>query len=275
MDAMMATHPTGQRHLGRIGELVVRLASDRAEIAAAQAVRHRVFSHELGGSGRWRQSGLDIDRFDTICEHLIVIDTSRKDPDHERVVGTYRLLRQDQAERRGGFYSSGEFDLHPLLKRHPQRSFLELGRSCVLPAYRSKRTLELLWQGIWAYCRAHNVDVMVGCASFPGIVPARHAQGLSFLAHHCRAQPEWDVRALPARMHTLDLMPAEAIDHRLALATMPTLIKGYLRVGARVGDGCVIDREFGTVDVFIILPCEAISERYLQHYGAEATRFKP
>jgi len=83
-------------------------------------------------------------------------------------VGTYRLLRQEVAERHGGFYSAGEFEIADLLKRHPGKRFLELGRSCVLPAYRSKRAIELLWRGIWTYVREHRIDVMIGCASFVG-----------------------------------------------------------------------------------------------------------
>lgn len=266
---------TPARLLGRIGNLETRLAATAAEIAAAQELRHSVFSLELSAKGHWQgqEERRDTDRFDPACDHLVVVDTALEGPDHRRVVGTYRLLRQDEAERRDGFYSQGEFDVGALVARHAGRRFLELGRSCVLPPYRSKRTLELLWQGIWAYCRLHGIDVMMGCASFGGTVPARHAMALSFLAHHCRADPEWRVSAQPSRSVCMDLMPPEAIDARSALAAMPPLIKGYLRLGARVGDGCVIDRDFGTVDVFIVLPSEAISERYLHHYGPEATRF--
>jgi putative hemolysin len=114
---------------------------------------------------------------------------------------------------------------------------------------------------------------MTGCASFHGTVPAAHAEALSFLAQNCRADDDWDVRAVISRYHTMDLMPSEAVNPRSALSAMPPLIKGYLRLGARIGDGCVIDRDFGTTDVFIILPMEFVSERYLNYYGAEAERF--
>lgn len=261
--------------LGRIGGMVVRLANGAREIAAAQELRYKVFHRQFGGSRRVSTTPVtrDIDRFDAVCDHLIVIDTDLIGPDHKRVVGTYRLMRQEQAQRATGFYSQGEFDLDSLVARHPDRQFLELGRSCVLEPYRSKRTLELLWQGIWAYCQIHRVDVMVGCASFGGQLPAQHAQALSFLAHHCRALPPWDVKAVPERSVDMDMMPVEAVDDRLAIAAMPPLIKGYLRIGAKIGEGCVIDYDFGTIDVFIVLPREAISERYIDHYGAEATRF--
>jgi len=260
--------------LGRIGNLVVRLARGADEIMLAQEVRYRVFHEEMGAMASMadRADRRDADLFDDICDHLLVIDTSLPGGPLQGVVGTYRLLRAEAAT--GGFYSSSEFELGSLVRRQTQHRFLELGRSCVLPEYRSKRTIEVLWQGIWAYVRHHGISVMAGCASFPGIWPAAHAQALSFLAHNCRTEPEWDVRALPHRYVSMDLMPTEAIDPRAALAAMPPLVKGYLRLGAKVGDGCVVDREFGTTDVFIVLPVETISPRYVAYYGADAQRFQ-
>ncbi|MDQ2632939.1 MAG: GNAT family N-acetyltransferase [Pseudomonadota bacterium] len=261
--------------LGRIGTLEVRLARNAAEIAAAQEVRYRVFYDELGAiqSDLASCAGRDADRFDEACDHLLVFDTALPGPDCRRIVGTYRLLRQEIAAKAGGFYSESEFDLTALVARHPGQRFLELGRSCVLPEYRSKRTIEILWQGIWAYINHYRIGVMTGCASFQGIVPAAHAEALSWLAQNCRARPEWDVRAAPGRYCAMDLMPAEAISAKAALAAMPPLIKGYLRVGARIGDGCVVDHQFGTVDVFIVMPVKEISARYVAYYGGEAERF--
>ena len=261
--------------LGRIGALEARLARDASEIAAAQEVRYRVFYEELGAirSNRDSTPGRDVDRFDDVCDHLLVLDNSLPGPDHRRVVGTYRLLRQEIAAEAGGFYSEGEFELRKLIARHPGQRFLELGRSCVLPAYRSKRTIEILWQGIWAYINHYRIGVMAGCASFHGTVPALHAEALSYLAQNCRASFEWDVRAVSSRYCPMDLMPAEAIGLKSALAAMPPLIKGYLRVGAKVGDGCVIDRQFGTVDVFVVMPVKEIAARYVSYYSGEAERF--
>ena len=273
--ARWAREIAGRTALGRIAGLEVRLARDETEIAAAQEVRYRVFYDELGAcvADAAPVDRRDADRFDLVCDHLLVLDTTLPGADHERIVGTYRLLRQDVARANGGFYSAGEFEIDALVARHPGRRFLELGRSCVLPEYRTRRTVELLWQGIWAYARRHHVDVMVGCASFPGIAPAAHAQALSFLAQNAAAADEWRIAALRSRAYAMDLMPSEAIDAREALAEMPPLIKGYLRLGARFGDECVIDAEFGTTDVFVVLPVEAISERYINYYGADATRF--
>ena len=264
------------RPLGRIGSLEVRLAAGPDEVRAAQSLRYRVFFEEMGARGAPDSSveKIDRDEFDLVCDHLLVIDTTLPGSERERIVGTYRLLRGEMAFATGGFYSSSEFEFDRLVARHPGRRFLELGRSCVLAPYRSKRTIELLWQGIWAYVHRFGIDVMAGCASFPGTVPAAHAQALSFLAQNCRAEGEWAVRALPERCIAMDLVPAEAVDIKAVLATMPPLIKGYLRLGGRVGDGCVVDAEFGTTDVFIVLPVEAISARYIAYYGPEAQRFQ-
>jgi putative hemolysin len=261
--------------LGRIGALEVRLARNAAEIAAAQEVRYRVFYDELGArpSGLQSTAGRDTDRFDEVCDHLLVLDISLPGPDHRRIVGTYRLLRQEIAVEAGGFYSEDEFELRKLVARHPGQRFLELGRSCVLPQYRSKRTIEALWQGIWVYINHYRIGVMTGCASFQGTVPAVHAEALSYLTHNCRASLEWDVRAVAGRYCPTDLMPLEAIGTKSALAAMPPLIKGYLRVGAKIGDGCVIDHQFGTVDVFIVMPVKEIAARYVSYYGGEAERF--
>lgn len=261
--------------LGRIGNLEVRLARDSAEVAAAQEVRYRVFYEELGARLAAAQASdqRDADRFDAICDHLLVFDTALPGPAHRQIVGTYRLLRQERAEAAGGFYSSDEFELDTLAARHPGVSFLELGRSCVLPEYRTKRVIEVLWQGIWAYVNHYSIGVMTGCASFHGTVPAAHAEPLTFLSHHARATGEWQVRAVAGRYHAMDLMPVEAVNLRSAMAAMPPLIKGYLRLGAKIGDGCVIDHDFGTTDVFIVMPVSELSVRHVNYYNGEADRF--
>ncbi|WP_370868920.1 GNAT family N-acetyltransferase [Ectorhizobium quercum] len=261
--------------LGRIGTLETRLARSPAEVEAAQRVRFNVFVEEMGARlpASTMQTRRDFDAWDTICDHLLVIDSALEGDPEDQIVGTYRLLRQDAAEHRGGFYSAHEFEIEPLLARHPDKRFMELGRSCVLPQYRTRRTVELLWQGNWAYALKHGVDAMFGCASFPGYRPEAHALALSFLHHHARAGSDWAVSALPELHCSMDMMPAEAVDARRALAVMPPLVKGYLRLGAMVGDGAVIDRAFNTTDVLVVLPIAAISGRYVNYYGADAGRF--
>jgi putative hemolysin len=182
------------------------------------------------------------------------------------VVGTYRLLRQPVADDYGGFYTSGEFDVGGLIGRHGHLQFLELGRSCVLPEYRNKRTVELLWHGIHAYVLQNRCDVMIGCASIEGTDPKRLALPLSFLHHYSRAPEQWRAQALPERYVEMNRMSKEAIDPKAALRILPPLIKGYLRLGAHIGDGAVVDHEFGTTDVLIVLPMSAIQKRYFEHF---------
>lgn len=267
--------PAATDVLGRIGNLETRLARSSAEIDAAQAVRYRVFAEEMNArlSPDAVRRKRDVDAWDMVCDHLLVLDTSIEGDAEEQIVGTYRLLRQEVAATSGGFYSQSEFDVEALIARHPDKRFMELGRSCVLPAYRTKRTVELLWQGAWAYSLKHGIDVMFGCASFHGTVPEEHALALSFLHHNVKAKDEWSVAARPELLRTMDLMPAEGVDARKALTAMPPLVKGYLRLGAMIGEGAVVDHAFNTTDVLIVLPIGKISGRYLNYYGADAGRF--
>jgi L-ornithine Nalpha-acyltransferase len=261
--------------LGRLGPLEVRLARNAAEVRQAQRLRYRVFYKEGSAiaDATTRLSGRDIDAFDSICDHLLVIDHSDADESKgPNVVGTYRLLPQDIAEQHGGFYTSAEFDIGALVARHPKLRFLELGRSCVLPPYRNKRTVELLWHGCWSYVLQHRLDVMIGCASLEGTDPDALAMPLSFLHHFARAPQEWRAQALPGLQVEMNRMPKDAINPREALRALPPLIKGYLRLGAYIGDGAVIDRQFGSTDVLIILPVSALNARYIDHFGASADR---
>lgn len=266
------------RTLGRLGDLEVRLARSAAEIRRAQAIRFQVFYEEMSAiaDAMALATRRDVDAFDRICDHMLVLDHAapakafrRKRPE---VVGTYRLLRQSVAEARGGFYSAGEYDVQPLIDRHPTLKFLELGRSCVLEPYRNKRTVELLWHGVWSYVLMHGVDVMIGCASLEGTDPRRLALPLAFLHHFAAAPPEWQVEALPERRISMNRMAKEAVDPKAALHALPPLIKGYLRLGAYIGDGAVIDHQFGTTDVMIIMPVSRINPRYVSYYGADASR---
>lgn len=262
--------------LGRIGPLEVRLIKTRRELRAAQRLRFEVFYHEM--SARSSLATLarrrDMDAFDEICDHLIVIDTSKCQAglygSRPKIVGTYRLLRQDMLARNGRFYSQGEFDVNQLIERHPERRFLELGRSCVVEEYRTKRTVELLWHGIWAYVLHHKVDVMFGCASLEGTDPALMHDQLALLFAAGQAPQAWRVCA--HENHHVPIVETPVLSKKQALGALPPLIKGYLRLGAYIGEGAVIDPSFGTTDVLIVLPVENINPRYVTYYGENAGR---
>lgn len=255
------------------GSLVARLARSAHDVAAAQRLRHRVFMEE--GRAHSTGAGRDEDHFDSVCDHLLVVHAQHRQPaafpvEDGDLVGTYRLLREEGAERAGGFYTSGEYDLAPLLARKRGLSFLELGRSCVRADMRDQPVAELLWQGIWNYVRAHRIDVMMGCASFEGTDPDVHAEALTWLAHNARAPADWHVRALPERHVGMARQPLETIDPRRALRALPALIRGYVKLGCHIGDGAVIDHDFNTTDVLIVLPVAAINPRYFAYFGAPA-----
>lgn len=258
--------------LGRIGSLEARLAVTKKDIRRAQKLRYKIFFEEGGAIANTRAAltKRDICPFDRICDHLLVIDHDargkfgQKQP---KVVGTYRLLRQNIAEKHSGFYSAQEFDIEPLLQQHPDVNFLELGRSCVRKEYRSKRTIELLWRGIATYMRHYKIGAMIGCASFDGTDPQKLALPLSFLHHYAASQGDWFAQARRERYVPMDMMTKETIDLRRALDSLPTLIRGYLKVGAKFGSGAVIDHEFGTTDVLVIMPVDAIDARYLEHFS--------
>lgn len=252
------------------GRFEVRLTRSQDDIAAAQRLRYQVFYEEMAAqpSPEMARLGLDFDQFDRLCDHLMVFDRSR--PEGEQVVGTYRLLRRAMAEMHGGFYSASEYDLQPMLDyAGAGGGLLELGRSCVHRDYRTNATIQLLWRGISTYVADHGISFMFGCASFPGIDPQQHALALSYLhANHLPPQ-NYRVRALPSRFVPMNLLPPDQINPRAALHALPPLIKGYLRLGAYIGDGAVIDHQFGTTDVFILLPVDRIAPKYQNRFSAD------
>ena len=253
----------------RAGTLEVRLAASGPEIAAAQALRYQVFYDEMGArpTPAMQREQRDIDAHDGVCDHLLVIDSH--DAARPRVVGTYRLLRQDVAAANGGFYSAGEFDLSALVAQsRPGRQLLELGRSCVAPEWRTSAAISLLWRGIAAYLAQHGVGHLFGCASLHGADPLLHAAQLSYLYHRHLAPPELRAAALPPHRAQMNRLQACAADPRAAARALPPILKGYLRLGAVVGDGGFVDHQFNTVDVLVVMPVDRIASRYAARFCA-------
>lgn len=243
----------------------VRLASTPQEIEAAQRLRYEVFYREFGAhpSPEMEQSGLDRDYFDAFTDHLIVIDPSSINHNCG-VVGTYRLLRDEGAKRAGRFYTSDEYDISPLIQS--SSNMLEMGRSCVLEPYRTMPVLQLLWSGIARYISEHQIDLMFGCASLHGTDPQALKSELSLLYHNHLAPEELRPHALPNRYVDMNILPRDQIDARRVFMKLPPLVKGYIRAGAMVGDGAVVDEQFNTVDVCVIMPTYMITDKYVKHY---------
>ena len=254
-----------------LGNLVARLACCEEEVDAAQALRYRVFYEEMSAipSEEVSLSERDFDRFDKICDHLLVIDSQRTDLPGG-VVGTYRLLRSSVAEQHDGFYTSDEYDISPLITGPGET--LELGRSCVEEAYRNRPTMQLLWQSIAQYIFRYDIEVMFGCASMSGTDPSQLALPLSYLYHYHLAPLPLRPKALPERFVDMEILARDDVNPRKALAMLAPLIKGYLRLGGFVGDGAGVDRQFNTTDVSIVVKTDLVTEKYLKHYERKNRR---
>lgn len=243
----------------------VRLANSPEEVKAAQRLRYNVFYEEYQAvaDAKTAASKMDVDEYDAVTDHLVVLDETLP-PGPGQIVGTYRLLRREVAEKFGRFYTSGEYDIQPLLSSGAV--LLELGRSCVLPQYRTRPVLQKLWQGIAHYVAEYRIGLMFGCASLHGTDIDVLTPQLSYLYHYHLATPELCPRALPERYIDMNRMKKEDIDAKSVFVSLPPLVKGYMRLGATIGDGAVVDHQFNTTDVCIVMPTHLVTEKYLKHY---------
>ncbi len=254
-------------------KIQVRLANTPAEIKASQAIRYQVFYEEYGAkpNEEMEREQRDIDPYDDITDHLIVIDNDL--PDAEKIIGTYRLLRREAAEKYGQFYTSDEYDIQPLLDY--KQDILELGRSCVLPNYRTRPILQKLWEGIAHYIADHNIELMFGCASFHGTDTNVLATQLSYLYHYHLAPAELCPRTKDEFFVDMNMIPKEELDAKAAFIAMPPLLKGYIRLGAYIGDGAYVDEQFNTTDVCIVMPTALVREKYVKHYERKTQKIIP
>lgn len=266
-----------------IARLDTQWARCEDDVRDAQRLRFQVFAQEMGARlvpPDGTPPGLDADRFDPYCDHLLVraIDAAGGEAPGA-LVGTYRVLTPGAARRAGGFYSDTEFDLTPLdaLRAHA----VELGRSCVHPAWRSGGVIMALWSALGRYMAGHGLDTMIGCAS---VGMADHGQAASRLWQRLRhthlVDREWRVQpriALPLGAGNgdggdgghdghdgNDEGPGAMAD--MSLADAPPLIKGYLRCGARVLGPPALDRDFNTADLPLMLRVGDLAPRYRQHF---------
>ncbi|EYD71719.1 GNAT family N-acetyltransferase [Limimaricola hongkongensis] len=244
--------------------LSVRLARDASDRAEAERLRYDVFVRELGGDGALvdHAAGRERDRFDAVADQLLLIDEAR--PEGARVVGLYRLLDTAGAARMGQFYTEDEFDLDPL--RSTGRGLLELGRSCLHRDYRGGTAMFRLWQGLAALVEARGIEILFGTASFQGADPAAHAGPLALLARDHLAPPE--LRVTSRQPDHVSMPGSSGIDRVGAMRAMPPLIKAYLRLGGRVGQGVFADTAFNTTDVCMILDTATAPAGPRARYGA-------
>jgi putative hemolysin len=249
----------------RVGSLGVRIAVTAAEVDAVQALRYRVFYDEMGATADPVATAArrDRDTYDAVADHLLVVDHAIGSGP-EGIVGTYRLIQREAAAKLGRFYSADEYEITSIVN-FPGR-ILELGRSCVDAAYRSRVAMQLLWRGIAAYVFHYQIDLMFGCASLHGTDPDKLAADLTYLYYNHLAPPAVRPRALPHRYVDMRRMAPELLDSKRVQAQLPPLIKGYLRLGGFVGDGAVIDAQFNTIDIAVLVKTDLITEKYARHY---------
>lgn len=245
-------------------EFSVRLADSNEDLRAAQRLRYDVFVRELGGDGPMvdHDAGLERDHFDPYFDHLLLFENTS-----DRVIGVYRLLRQEAAQAAGGFYSAGEYDLSPLLAT--KRRILELGRSCLHRDFRGGIAMHHLWTGLADYVARHQIEILFGVASFRGTNADALAQPLSLLHHRHLAPPELRVKALPENFQSMALIDEDNLDRRAAMLAVPSLIKAYLRLGGFVGEGASVDRAFNTTDVCLIMDTARMNTRQARIYKGQ------
>ncbi len=249
--------------------LEVRFARNRRDVKAAQLLRYQIFYKEMGALADLRTKVLrrDFDRFDRACDHLLVVDRRRRRVGPVTlgsVVGTCRLIRRPVADQHGGFYTAGEFDLTSMLSG--SRACMELGRSCVDPEYRTGAVIDRMWRAIADYITAHQIDVLFGCASLPGTRPDQLAERPSYLYHHHLVSEDCRPRAMASRYVDMRMRRADQVDAKRAWTALPPLLRGYLRRGAKIGDGAVVDEQFNTTDVCVVLQTTRLTQRYVRHY---------
>lgn len=253
-----------------VGNLELKLAKNSYDIEAAQKLRYRVFYEEMGAnpSPQVKRLRLDHDEFDDGADHLLVTDRRLRNNlsggGRHPVIGTYRLLQRAHLDPSQSFYTANEFDISKILS-FPGK-ILELGRSCVDINYRNRVTLQLLWQGIAAYVFSHKIDLMFGCASFPGTQPEIHQPALAYLRSQHQAPQIIRPSALPKKYIDMASKHEAIGDEVIKINNLPPLIKGYIRVGGQVGDGAVIDSQFNTTDVCVVVKTESLPTRYRRHY---------
>ncbi len=258
--------------------LRVRFADSLEDLRAAQRLRHRVFIEEMGARLALTEPGIESDRFDHYCEHLLVWDENT-----DQAVGCYRILTDSQAVRAGGYYSQTEFDLTRVLAV-PGR-LIEVGRTCVHPDYRNGAVIGLLWSGLARFMLTHRYDYLMGCASIPlsGGIEQVGAIWQSIAVSHL-SPPEW--RVFPKTPFAA-LRPPRTAGVQSAKpslrgqtqeqgfcpeaapgtpAELPPLIKGYLRLGAQVCGEPSWDPAFNVADLFLLLSLDRLSARHAQHF---------
>lgn len=231
------------------------IKSDDPLVSFAQKLRYENFFSQQKLKSKIR---VDSDPFDEVCEHLVVIDTSKS---KNYVVGTYRLFIKLQDDLSNKYYTETEFDISNLKKANYK--ILEAGRSCVHPDYRDGSIIRLLWKGIASYISEQNVDFIIGCASFNTKNVEEISHHLSYLQNFHLAPLEYRSYPLLSKATSWKHIKSSNINKFKVFKELPPLIKAYIRAGAWIGKGAVLDESFGSIDVCILLKVQNIRKKYM------------
>ncbi len=241
-----------------IGTYIVRLAKTKEEIDEVQKLVEEVFFLEEGIDPKTvTQLEHDIKVINPVCDHLIVIHK-----ESNKIVSTYRLIRREHAEKIGGFYTKSEYDLTKLLNYNGE--ILEFSRAVTHKDFRGSGTMMITWKGLAEYIKTFDVKLMFGIPSFHGIDVNKFKNEMSYLYHFHKEREEIYCRS--KEYSSMNLVPKDQINEKESFMKLPALFKGYLRLGAKIGDGAFVDVEFDTIDVFITVETDATNETYKKHF---------
>lgn len=231
---------------------MISWASNTDEVKEAQRLRYKVFADEMGARLPANAEGLDVDEFDAYCDHLLIRDLASL-----KVVGTYRVLPPHKAAEIGRLYSDSEFDLSRL--NHLRPKMVELGRSCVHADFRSGAVIMALWSGLAQYMQKHGYEIMLGCASIP------MADGGHFAASLYNSLRNEQMAPVESHAFPRLPLPLDRLNGGLEVEP-PPLIKGYLKIGAKICSAPAWDPDFNTADVLTMLRLSEINPRYAKHF---------
>jgi putative hemolysin len=244
-----------------MAQFEIKVTRDAGEIEEAQRLRFQVFNLEMKkGLHASYDRGLDADEFDAFCDHLIVRDLKSKE-----IVGTYRLLLGSQARKSIGFYSEHEFDLDRIKRLDGE--LLELGRTCARKDFRGKALIPLMWETIVGYAREHDARYIFGCGSLYTTEVDEISKYFTLLRKKYYAPEAFRVKPVPETVFTGVRSDLESNGEAALFQRLPSLIKGYLRIGAWVCGPPALDNEFGTTDFFMLLEFSKLSGDYLNRFG--------
>ncbi len=258
----------------KVRDFEVRLTRTKEERRQVRALRYAVFVEEEGASATEEQKNLreEYDSYDRFAEYLGVFHNGK-------IVGTYRIINRDAAEKMGGFYTETEFDISKIKKSGA--NIAEMSRACVAPEYRENAlVMRLLWAGLGEYIVRNKIGIVFGVASWTGTNPAASAQAISYLYYNhlspLRLRATVDttklVDGVNPKLTRMNILPAVFVDSNMARREMTPLIKGYLRINATFGRGVFIDKPFNTYDVFVMLRTRDMNAVYKKHFlGTDET----